>query len=318
MSTMDWLQLHPVGGRPPLLSPFLISSFIYRKLEHSVRASRDPNLIEILRIARMLPSELDSGTITKFRHLVSTCCTFVADWDDASLTPEKLRLFGKKVATRNAEKLLLKGMKKFYGNILKSRLSVDSKSTLEGNWQEALPVTTRELSGKTKEPRLLCFYPRAHYEITFAKDGKFSQGQLAVLKKMPSKEQIDSWDKIDIFVAPEGCKTVPTSLVTDENFEDAGWTSQRIGTSPDRPCLLKYGLAAKRKQYGLRHRIASTIHSGMGQDLEYVITKVSSQRITPDYILWEREQVVVLMSRTHFAKNIIFVGPQNETINALV
>jgi hypothetical protein len=56
----------------------------------------------------------------------------------------------------------------------------------------------------------------------------------------------------------------------------------------------------------------------MGQDLEYVITKVSSQRIAPDYILWEREQVVVLMSRTHFAKNIIFVGPQNETINALV
>jgi hypothetical protein len=318
MSTMDWLQLHPVGGRPPLLSPFLISSFLYRKLEHSVRASRDRNLIEILQIARMIPSELDSEKIKRFRYLVSTNCTFVPDWDDAILTPEKLRLFGKKVATRNAEKLLLQAMKKLHRRNLHSRLSVDSESTLEGNWQDALPVTSRELSGKTKEPRSLCFYPRAHYEITFTKDGKFSQGQLAVLKKMPSKEQIDSWDKIDIFVAPEGCKTVPTSLVTDENFEDAGWTSERIGTCPDRPCLLKYGLAAKRKQYGLRHRIASTIHSGMGQDLEYVITKVSSQRIAPDYILWEREQVVVLMSRTHFAKNIIFVGPQNETINALV
>ena len=82
--------------------------------------------------------------------------------------------------------------------------------------------------------------------------------------------------------------------------------------------MLTYGLAAKRKQYGLRHRIASTIHSGMGQDLEYVITKVTPEAVNADYCLWEREQVVVLLSRTHFAKNIIFVGPPKQTLDALV
>ena len=317
MSTMDWLQLHPVGGRPPLLSPFLISSFLYRKLEHSVRASQDQNLQNIQEIARLLPSELTSDILGTFRTLVEKHCTFVPNWEHKSLTPEKLRLFGKKVATRNAETLLLNAMKKKHGTLLSKR-SVDSESTLESNWQEAHVVTTRELSGKAKEPRDLFFYPRAHYEITFNQDGKFAQGQLAVLKQMPTQHNIDSWDPIEVFVAPEGTKTVATSLTSDHHFLSAGWTEEKVKTAPERAYILKYGLAAKRKQYGLRHRIASTIHSGMGQDLEYVITRVTSERINPDYILWEREQVVVLMSRTHFAANIIFVGKSKETIDALV
>jgi hypothetical protein len=54
-------------------------------------------------------------------------------------------------------------------------------------------------------------------------------------------------------------------------------------------------------QYCLRPRIASTIHSGMGHDVSKLVTRVSQS--DPDYTLWEKAQVVVLLSRTNFAKD---------------
>ena len=63
--------------------------------------------------------------------------------------------------------------------------------------------------------------------------------------------------------------------------------------------------------------IASTIHAGMGQDLKHVVTKVTDSSGDPSYHLWEKEQVVVLLSRTNYAKDIIFVGNKEVTSKAL-
>ena len=54
----------------------------------------------------------------------------------------------------------------------------------------------------------------------------------------------------------------------------------------------------------------------MGSDLSHVVTKVSLT--DPMYRLWEKEQVVVLLSRTVSAKDIIFVGRPRETIDAIL
>jgi predicted GIY-YIG superfamily endonuclease len=85
----------------------------------------------------------------------------------------------------------------------------------------------------------------------------------------------------------------------------------------EHPEFLRHGVQAKRRQYGLRHRIASTIHAGMGQDLPYVVTKVTDKSGDPNYQLWDKEQVVVLLSRTNYAKEIIFVGDKQTTSKAL-
>ena len=90
-----------------------------------------------------------------------------------------------------------------------------------------------------------------------------------------------------------------------------------IGVCPERVQTLKFGIQAKRKQYGLKHRIASTIHIGMGQDLTHVVTRVCSMIDDSAFALWEKEQAVVLMSRTNFAKQIIFVGDKKKTSAAL-
>ena len=57
----------------------------------------------------------------------------------------------------------------------------------------------------------------------------------------------------------------------------------------------------------------------MGQNLPSLTTKVTTAQVDTKYGLWgwEREQVVVLLSRTRYAKDIIFVGSKRDTVDAL-
>jgi len=314
--TMDPLQLRPVSGRPALLSPHMLTCFSLRELRHSVRASRDALLRRIQAYTRMHPSQLTSTDIGDFRSLIEQCCTFVDDWNDPQLRPNMLRVFGKKAAAREAERALLAQAKQQFGHII-SRAAIDQESTPEGNWIDATPHATRTLCRKLKEPSTLYFFPFAQYEITFNDaNGRFSQSQLAVLVNLPTQEQVDKFEPIPLLVAPEGCKTVSTDCMCLDDFLNAGWKQISIGTSHERTENLGYGILGKRCQYGLRHRMACTIHSSMGQNVAELITKVT-ESAESQFFLWEREQVVVLLSRTHFAKDIYFVGDPRETSAAL-
>jgi len=321
ISTMDPLQLHPVRGRPPLLSPHFLTSFRATFLRHSVRASRDANLRRIQTISRMLPTELTAAIITEFKSLVASHCTFVDDWDDPRITQSTLRVFGKKAATEHAERQLLRSMSATYGSThVMKRTSIDQESTPEGMWNPASSLTSKELSREVKEPAELYFYPNAVYEITFNRDQRFSQSQLAVLlpEDLPSATDVESFAPVNVMVAPEGTKHTPEGDLTAENLRQNGWVKCQVGLCPERSHTLKRsGLQARRYQYGLRHRIASTIHAAMGQNLQSLVTKVSNSSSDSKYSLWEREQAVVLLSRTHYAKDIIFVGLRRETVDAI-
>jgi len=61
----------------------------------------------------------------------------------------------------------------------------------------------------------------------------------------------------------------------------------------------------------IRHRLTMTIHRGMGCDFGKVATSISS-RDGSGFNLWMKEQVIVLISRTNFCKNLIFVGESPE------
>ena len=54
----------------------------------------------------------------------------------------------------------------------------------------------------------------------------------------------------------------------------------------------------------------------MGSDLGHVVTRLSLT--DPLYRLWEKEQAVVMLSRTECARDIIFVGSPREIIDAIL
>ena len=89
----------------------------------------------------------------------------------------------------------------------------------EGNWITATSRTTYILSHKVKEPEMLYFFPNAQYEITYNDpQGRFSQSQLAVLLTMPTDAQLQKLASIKGLLAPEGCKTVLSELLTYDDF----------------------------------------------------------------------------------------------------
>ena len=315
ISTMDAAQLPPVNGRPPLLSPHMLTCYSFCELKHSVRAGLDKNLRRMQLIARTPAREMNRELIEEFKKLVMENCTFVRGWDDKRIKPGMLQMFGKKTPGRLAEERLLRAVRQQYGNNVLYSEAVDYESTTEGDWQKASKAVSRDLSRRIKQPYNLAFYEKALYETTYNYRNHFSQAQMAILLEMPTVEDIKELKPVKVMVAPHGCKYIPDNLETKADFLKAGFKEQRVGVAPERPENLSFGIMAKRQQYGLRHRVASTIHAGMGQDLAGVVTKVDSE--DPDYKLWEKEQVVVLMSRTHFANQIVFVGDKQKTANAL-
>jgi GIY-YIG catalytic domain len=168
-----------------------------------------------------------------------------------------------------------------------------------------------------KQPQSLFFFPLALFEITFnCHQGTFSQSQLAALLEMPTTQSLQANQPIVVALAPAGVKNVP--LDVDSGQELIGthnWKQASVGLAPERPEWLLGRILARRKQYGLRHRIASTIHAVMGQDLNALVTKVSAT--DSRYTLWSRQQVVVLLSRTFRAQELMFHGNPQETASVL-
>ena len=69
----------------------------------------------------------------------------------------------------------------------------------------------------------LYFFPGAKYEITYNKEGGFSQSQLALLNDVPIRVDLDVWRKIKVLIAPPGIKDIdydPTNSI--EFYKEIG------------------------------------------------------------------------------------------------
>ena len=316
LATLDSCQLQPIRGRPPLMSPHMLTSFEFVELIHSVRAYYDGNLCRIIDISRMRSRERTPEIRNVFKRLIINYCQFANSWDDPKLPTDILRIFATNKARAHAEQEMIAKMKQKFHNCILCHKAQDFESSTESNWIPASHPTIKLLSEHSgvKEPRKLYFYPGAIYEITYNRDGQFSQSQLAVLCSMPTKADVQDLQPVSILVAPEGMKAIPSQLTTKEHFIQEGFQERRIGLAPEHTKDLGLGILGKRRQYGLRHRFAATIHAAMGQDLPGVATQVIGAKM---YHLFLKEQVVVILSRTHYAKDLWFVGDPEETAEAL-
>ena len=181
----------------------------------------------------------------------------------------------------------------------------DLESTMVGNWIQASSATSQRLSNKVKEPIEVFLYPLARFEITYNLDGHFSQGQLAVLSSIPCQSDIDHFQPLHILTAPPGCKQFPIEATRPDQFISLGWKEQTIGPAHEIVHSITGHIKAKRKQYGLCHRLAATIHAAMGQTLESLVTKISKD---DDYSLWDKKQITVLLSRIRKADQFFLLA----------
>jgi len=319
--TMDPKQLRPIHGLPVMLSPSMLTSFKFFRLRYSVRAGSDEDLQRIQTISRMPPNQVNPEVETEFRSLVRSKCTFVASFDDDKITSTMLRVFGTHDAVHAAEKCFLDKVRSSCSAFVECKCEDHQMSSgSHSTWVEASEATSRALTKKVKDPDIVYFFPGAVYEMTHNnKSVGYSQSQISVLAEMPSRQQVDAHGDVALYIAPVGCKIIPEDVdivSCPSQLADHGWKLCQVGLAPERIVSLWRGIKAKRDQYCFKQRIASTVHAVMGNDVLQLVTKVS---LTDKwYRLWDKEQIVVLLSRTSYARDIIFVGDPDDTINALV
>ena len=154
------------------------------------------------------------------------------------------------------------------------------------------------------------------YTCTF-NDDKKSNSQKAILFDLPSQETLDKFGPIKILLAPPGCKNV--SFVEDASkqyYLDRNFKETTVKCSPKKIISVSNNvIQATRKQYGLQHYIAGTIHYAMGDTLPSLATSFSmSDR---NFSIWEKGQLLVIISRTKKAKDTKFVGNKEDTLDAM-
>ena len=322
ISTLDHKQLQPVSERPLLISAHILSCFRFILLQKSVRSSGDPDLQRIQNIVRMHPKAYEDNPelLTELSQLIKDNCTFVDSWNSPEICPGVFRLYGKTYPAKKASKE--------YIDSVKSQLRVgeyrdrkyediQKRNDSHQEWAPATEHTMSILDNQIKEQRNLLFFIGALYQFTFNEDGSFSQSQLGLLLRLTSQDDLNSYRKIEILVAPPGLKwTMYDPSLSESDYIAKGWSKKSVGLSPDRSHKISNYLQAKRRQYGLNHNVTSTIHASMGYTLPKIATQISCTNSI--WRLWDKAQIVVLLSRTKRAIHIIFVGSKDATVQAII
>jgi predicted GIY-YIG superfamily endonuclease len=317
LCTIDILQLLPWKGSPALLSMNTITDFIYMSLQESVRAASDPDLQEINNLTRTdIWTEIEKK---KLADLLDKSCTFVDAFDDLRIPHDAVFVFGRRAPCEEAERIMLNRMRRIHNDFVVS-FSFDEESSIAGNWHPASVPAKTILSRKVKQRSKLSLYPGARYEFAYNIKNKFSQGQLAILLHVPHQESVQRHEAIIVWAAPPGCKEYPLATdCTEAQLIVLGWYKSSVPYTTSESQSIHRGILGRRTQYGLKPRVASTIHACMGSTLPAIVTAVVPiANSNLDFGLWEAAQVVVLLSRTRRASHIFFVGDRQSTIQHLI
>mgnify|MGYP003340757998 CR=1 FL=1 len=168
-----------------------------------------------------------------------------------------------------------------------------------------------------KEPQHLLFFVGGIYECMYNKKCVFSHTQLTILLDLPSIDDIKSFKDVNLYIAPNGLNDFKYDHTkTKEDYIREGWKKAKVGAPSIKTYAMNHNTKAQRKQYGLKHFVTSTLHVLQGLTIDKIATEINMH--SSSYNLWDVAQILVLLSRTRSANDIIFVGDQETTIDSIV
>lgn len=310
--TMDVQQLPPIRGHPSLISSLVLTTFHLTLLKEYVRSRTDEALQRIITLIRTL-QPLTNFEKVEFINLICSHCTFVDSWNNPIITPDTIRILGTRKGVQTAETAYYKKIQD-QGHLIVTRKSEDFENlkTSHGTWKPASNKVIELLNKLVREPEELKLHRGLIVEITFNNGTLWSNGQIGVIIDLPDQTVLQNWKPFPILLAPPGIRHLPTDSISTESLLSHGWSKVNMKVAPDLTHHCQGGMFAKRYQYGIRPMVATTIHKAMGNDYNKIVSSVCDDGIN-GFRLWEKAQVLVLMSRVHRAQDIIFVGNKDET-----
>ena len=310
IATVDPAQFGPINGLPLFLSSHILTDFVIVGLYSSVRAQGDALFCELQNISRMKPSLLigNGGIETRFKYLLRTCLTFVKTWDEVA--PDVQRMYAKCKPAQEASIEYVNSCQHQFdinGTAYRMSISEDYQKPV-GSRAEMKKATSIKLihriNSKVKEPPKMIMFRWAQYEATVNGVG-YGQSQLLVMSDLPSEATIFGKHPIELLAAPSGITHLNTrnATIDAEHLLQVGWKRVIVNCAPERNVTLQ-GVMGYRKQYALRHIGSGTINKQTGNTIDGQCAIEMSEACCP----WAKEQVVVMLSRTHIASDTIIVG----------
>ena len=316
--SMDVFQLLPVDGTALMLSMNMMTEFAFVELKQSVRAAQDPLLQRLCLMTRT--DKWTRELRDEFKGIIKKNCSFLESFDDPNTPEDGIYVFSRKAPCQKIENILIDRMRTEGKIELVLSRSHDAESTRAGNWKEASVPVSQALSSKLKLKRELYLFEKGRYEFTYNRHGHFQQGQLALLLSV-NKQNVEDRKSIEFYKGPPGCKEFPPMQdINRQYLLSCGWKPVMVPFETSKPTRIRGRLVGRRTQYGVRLRIASTIHASQGATFGKLITAVTNISAHGDmnFSLWEAAQVVVLTSRTRMCKDLYFVGDPDEVVQHLL
>jgi hypothetical protein len=317
LASGDPRQLTPVSGTPIWASYHLIATFRVTSLVHYVRAQRDVNLQTLLRHLRR--GNVTDAEIAEFESILREHCIpdhCVLGWHQ--VPPHVLRIVGTRQASKEIVQEYLRLKVSDPAITCTTFLATDEVETAGGQVMQANDATTKQLNYKCQEPHSLIVFVGAVMRLTYnnihptQSCPRFSQGQLCVVCSLHKDDQTPASNKITLKLVPPGLRNFEVDNLPVE------WAEFSIKIRSSSPIVLRLSRSrAWRKQFPLTYFVCSTIHKAIGETLPHVATQLSLTH--KQYRLWEREQLLVLLSRVPTLNDITFVTTDPEdTIAAML
>ncbi|KAA0200761.1 hypothetical protein HAZT_HAZT011898 [Hyalella azteca] len=311
----DAKQLKPIEGRSIFLSPNMYTLFSVMRLDYFVRSRTDFDLQEIIR--RMRQPVLVEDEIASVVSKISQRCfprNCVESWEKV---PDSYhRVVGKNSAVEHAERVFVDQKRKTFGLMHCTVVAVDEIDYMSGLFQPANAFISNRLSRSVKEPYELLLYVGQVLRLTFNNTRptrnlpRFSQGQLVIVTELPNLQLETTEQFVQVKLLPPGCRNFATEEIAAQCPQFKLFRRHTIPTF-----VGGHGTKARRLQFSLAYYVCSTVHRIIGETCPKLATQISSGR--KKFSLWDRDQLLVIISRVSSLDDILFVGSQQDTLLAI-
>ena len=302
MISGDPLQLPPPQGMPFWTSIHIIPSFKVHTLKEYVRAAGDPLLQEVLSLMRN--ERLSHEELERIIEIVKQECNFVGDWKD--IPNDAMRV----VSTRKAEQVVINEFLESKRNEPGVEIKVfagASEVTSGQSWSLANRSEVTRISKHVLEPEELQIFKGEVMRLTYNKTHgsiKFSQGQLCIVEEIVGEPNEDE-AAVVVRIIPPGVRIY--------NNANQTWPTVTLKRQYSQEISLSQTIHGRRFQLPLRYYKANTIHRIMGETCAAVATEINNHDHEKRHLrLWEKSQILVLLSRVRELSSLYFVGGQYE------
>jgi hypothetical protein len=316
LASGDPKQLKPIHGRPIWLSTNLYTCFQVMCLKHFVRSRSDPDLQQIIAVIRKPKVTADESQLV-ISKLSERCFpqNCVASWH---CVPDQYhRVVGKNAAVSHAVKVFLTQKRETLGLVYCTVKAEDEVNTMGNNFVPANAKISDRLSRHVKEPQELLLYVgqvlRLTYNNTRATKNipRFSQGQLAVVTHLPDTNLQLNEQRVELRLLPPGCRNCDIQSIP------AASRPFKVAPRPTVPVVVGFQMTkARRIQFPLAYYVCSTVHRLLGETCSKLATQITSDK-KDMFSLWDRQQLLVIISRVSSLDDILFVGSRQETLQAI-